>query len=303
MRGWVKWGMLGVVGLAVLAGGTVVFGVQRARWKMEREVAILAYPLAVADTPSLVVRGKYLFESRGCSECHGADGSGRVFIEDGNGFVAKAPNIGRGPGTVTARYDASDWERAIRHGVSPARRALFIMPSEDYNRLTDDDTAAIVAYARSLPRTPGGPSEFILPLPVRVLYGLGFVKDAAEKIDHALSPAAPVPAALTVEHGAYVANMCVGCHRRTLAGGHIPGGPPDWPPAADLTPGEGSGMAAYPDADALAAMFRSGKRPDGSTVRVMPFESLKALDDLDIRSLHLYLASLSPRKTAARSSG
>ena len=284
-----------VAGLGVLAGVAVAVGVHRGDAKREREVVVAAYPLSVADGPRVVERGKYLFASRGCAECHGTDGSGRVFIDDG-GLRARAPNIGRGPGTVTARYDPSDWERAIRHGVGPTRRPLFIMPSEDYNRLTDDDTAAIVAYARTLPGSSGGPGEFVLPLAVRVLYGFGFVRDAAEKIDHALPPAAPVPAVLSVEHGAYVANMCVGCHGATLTGGRIPGGPPDWPPAADLTPGEASGMGAYPDADRLAAMFRSGKRPDGSAIRVMPFESLKALDALDVRALHLYLASLPPRK-------
>ena len=81
-------------------------------------------------------------------------------------------------------------------------------------------------------------------------------------------------------------------HGAQLQGGKIPGGPPDWPPASRLTPGEGSAMGRYPDADTLLTMFRSGKRPDGTAVQVMPFESLKEMSDTDVRALHLYLKGL-----------
>ena len=47
-------------------------------------------------------------------------------------------------------------------------------------------------------------------------------------------------------------------------------GPPDWPPAARLTKGEGNAMDRYPSADSMITMFRSGKRADGSVVKVMP---------------------------------
>ena len=30
-------------------------------------------------------------------------------------------------------------------------------------------------------------------------------------------------------------------------------------------------------------------RPDGTVVQVMPFESLKAMSEVDLRALHLYL--------------
>jgi mono/diheme cytochrome c family protein len=170
---------------------------------------------------------------------------------------------------VTAAYRPVDWVRAIRHGVHPLGRPLMIMPSEDYNRFTDGDLAALVAYIRAMPPAQGGAAVIELPLPVRALYGYGLILDAAAKIDHSLPPAAPVPEGVSVAHGAYVANMCIGCHGAKLAGGKIPGGPPDWPPAARLAPGEGSVMARYPDA-----------------------ESLRAISDTDARALHLYLKSL-----------
>ena len=153
------------------------------------------------------------------------------------------------PAAWSSGYGEGDWVRAIRHGVAPSGRALLVMPSDDYNRMTDPDFAALVAYVRSLPPVPGEPAEIRLPMIVKALYGLDVVKDAAEKIDHRKPPQAPVPVAVSVAHGAYVATMCVGCHRATLEGGPIAGAPPDWPPAARLTPGEGSAMARYDSAE------------------------------------------------------
>ena len=71
------------------------------------------------------------------------------------------------------------------------------------------------------------------------------IKDAAEKIDHALPPPQPIAAAVTAEYGAYVANACMGCHGPSLTGGKMPGTPPDWPAAANLTPGSDSAMPRY----------------------------------------------------------
>ena len=170
------------------------------------------------------------------------------------------------------------------------------MPSEDYNRFTDADLAALVAHVRGLAPVQGGTRAVVeLPLPAWVMYGFDLAPDAAQRINHALAPSQPVPAGVTVKHGAYVANMCIGCHGEHLSGGRIPSGPPDWPAAANLTPGEGSAMVRYPDEAAFVAMVRSGKRPDGTPIRVMPFESLSKMDDVDLPALYAYLKTLAPR--------
>jgi mono/diheme cytochrome c family protein len=168
----------------------------------------------------------------------------------------------------------------------------MIMPSEDYNRWSDDDLGALVAYLKQMAPAAGTGAVVELPLPVRALYGLGFIQDAAAKIDHSLPPPAPVPEAVSLEHGKYVANMCLGCHGPQLAGGRIPGAPPDWPAAPALRAGERSALPSYPTAESMQAMFRTGKRADGSAIRVMPFESLGAISDTDVKALHLYLKSL-----------
>ena len=299
MKKILKWigvfvALLVVVGIGLVIAAGVLFDRKR-----ERPINVDVKPIPVAADAALLERGKYLFMSRGCGDCHAASGAGRAFIDEpGGGFYVRSPNIT--PGGVVAKYTELDWVRAIRHGVNPQGRALFIMPSEDYNRFTDHDVAAIVAYARSLPAIGGGGAEFRVPLPVKALYALGVVKDAAEKIDHSLPPASPVPEGVTPEHGKYVANLCIGCHGDNLSGGEIPGAPPNWPAASNLTPGQGTLLAIYDSADKLKAMFRSGKRPDGSAVAVMPFSTLREINDTDVSALYAYLKQLPARPAGGR---
>lgn len=297
MKPWIKWTAGGLGALALLVAGAGVLGWQMADRKMNRQVKVDVKPVAYASGDAALERGKYLFLSRGCTDCHGANGGGRDFVNDG-AMRLRGPDISQGG--VTAAYKPEDWVRIIRHGVKPDGRPAMVMPSEDYNRFTDEDLAALVAHVRSIPPAKGGPGVVQLPVPVRVLYGFGAISDAASKIDHTLPPAQPVPAAVDARHGAYVANACIGCHGEKLAGGKIPGGPPDWPAAANLTPGEGTAMSRYKDAAAFTAMLRSGKRPDGTAISVMPFESLGKLNDVDAQALYAYLKTVPPRKLGDR---
>src|SRR5258706_14107720 len=242
---------LAITAAGVLAGiafaGTLWLGER----KLARVVDVRVVPLPYGGDAPATRHGKYLFESRGCSECHGADGRGIVFIDNSQGMRVKSPNITRGPGGVVAAYGEGDWVRAIRHGVNPRGHALLIMPSEDYNRMSDDDFAALVAYTRSLPNVAGEVAEVRIPAIVKALYGVGIIKDASEKIDHRLSSTRAPPVAVSAEYGGYLANMCVGCHGTLLAGRSIPRGAPDWPPAAQLTPGDGGVMPRYQSAEKI----------------------------------------------------
>ena len=291
MGKWWKRGAIAVGTVVVVAGGAVFAGLQLGQHRMARQVVLAVQPVAPRSDAQALQRGHYLFASRGCVDCHGSNGAGRVFADNGSDLRIKGPNITVGPGGVVASYQPEDWVRTIRHGVAPGGRPLMVMPAEDYNRLTDTDLGALVGYIRSLPPASGTGAEVRLPLPARVLYGFGAIQDAAAKIDHSLPPAAPVEEGVNLRHGAYVANMCLGCHGAQLTGGTIPGGPPDWPPAANLRKVTADG-GPYDKPEAFLQMLKSGKRADGSAIQVMPFESLRALSDTDARALHLYLRSL-----------
>ena len=299
MKKWLTRALIVVLVLVSGGAAAIAYALHRAQERMDRRVDIPVYSLDIPAGAEAVERGRYLFSTRGCVDCHGADGAGRAFIDDGSMRV-KGANISPGPGNVVAKYTPADWERTLRHGVKPDGRPVLIMPSEDYNRLTDADLGALVAYIKQLPPAAGGASEVVLPLPLRVLYGLGQVPDAASIIDHTRKPLQPVAEGVTVEHGAYVSAMCIGCHGEGLSGGKVPGGAPDWPAAANLTPGEGSVMPRYADAQALTTMMRQGKRPDGTAIKVMPFDSFKHISDTDMAALYLYLKSVPARPAGGR---
>jgi len=290
-----RWIARGVVALTVAvsgAGAAFMVLAEMGDRKLARHVDVAVAPVALRDDAASIERGGYLFRSRGCGDCHGMDGAGAVVVDDGALHV-RSPDITPAPTGVVAGYTAVDWVRTIRHGVKPDGRPVMIMPSEEYNRLVDADLAAIVAYVRQLAPATGARAEVRLPMPVKALYAAGLVRDASEKIDHSLAPAQPVPEGITTAHGAYVANGCIGCHGARLTGGKIAGAPPDWPAAARLAPGPGSALDRYPSAEPFMAMLKTGKRPDGSSVsKVMPFVSLKEMNEVDVRALYLHLRSL-----------
>jgi mono/diheme cytochrome c family protein len=294
MNKWVKRTSLGLVTLAIAGVVTVVVGKALGERKLVRKISVAVTPVVMHADPGHIEQGRYLFSTRGCADCHGANGGGKTVIKDGPMLVV-SPNITTGANSVTTAYQIEDWVRTVRHGVKPNGTPIMIMPSEDYNRLTDDDLASVIAYVKQLAPAAGVEAVVQLPTPVKVLYAFGLVKDAAEKIDHTLAPSTPVAATVSVAHGAYVANTCMGCHGPQLSGGKIPGAPPTWPATANLTPGKGSVMPRYATPALFMATLRSGLRPDGSAIStVMPFNSLKQMNDTDVLALYAYLKTLPP---------
>ncbi len=276
-------GLVAALLLAAAAAGT---GLLLEQHRLGRSLAVQVAPLTVPTDATARERGQYLFESRGCADCHGTAGHGQVIVNEGGVHVA-GPDITQGGSTRA--YTPDDWTRAVRHGLGPGGRPLRVMPSEDYNRLTDTDLGALVAYVQSLPVGGGATAVVQLPLPARVLYGWGLLDDAADRIDHQRPPETPVPEGPTVAHGRYVAQGCVGCHGAALAGGPIPSAPPHWPDAPRLSPGPGSVIPLYAEFAAFRRLMQHGQRPDGTAVAVMPVASLSRLSEVDLQALHLYL--------------
>jgi mono/diheme cytochrome c family protein len=300
MSKWVKRTSLLLAGLALLGVVTTIVGKTMGDRKMLRNVEISLAPLSVQAEVVNIEQGRYLYNTRGCAECHGTNGAGKVVVNDGGMFVV-APNITAGTNGVTAGYKAADWVRTVRHGVKPDGTPVMMMPSEEFSHLTDEDMATLVAYLRQLPAVPGVKARIDVPVPVKVLYGFGIIQDAAEKIDHTVPPPRPVPVQADARYGAYVANACMGCHGPQLSGGKIPGGAPTWPAASNLTPGKGSAMVRYPTPELFSAMLRTGNRPDGTPInRVMPFDSFSKMNDIDLHALHAYLQTVPPRESGQR---
>jgi hypothetical protein len=86
MRKSLKIAAFAVAALVVL-GGVLVLGADWfAERKRTRTIEIDVAPVAYVTDNASIRRGKYLYESRGCMECHGADGARREVVNDGAGM-------------------------------------------------------------------------------------------------------------------------------------------------------------------------------------------------------------------------
>jgi len=153
--------VLGVlIGLLVIVGA-VLYVVGGS--KVNATVEVPAESLTVTMDSATVAQGRYVAMTHGCMDCHGANLEGRVFV-DAPPFFVVASNLT--PAGAGSRYDDADWERAIRHGVRPNGHGLApMMPAAAYTHLADDETAALIAYLKSLPPVENDlPTTEIRPL-------------------------------------------------------------------------------------------------------------------------------------------
>jgi len=165
------------------------------------------------------------------------------------------------------------------------------MPSLEYQFLSDDDSGALIAYLKSLPPVDREPvPNSVGPVGRALLLKGDLDLLHAEGVAHGQHPAPP-PVGVTPEYGGYLAEVgaCKGCHGPTLSGGHIPGTPPDWKPASNLTP---TGIGHYTEEDFFRAL-REAKRPGGAPIdSLMPVKFTKLMTDDEIRALWLYLKTV-----------
>ena len=161
MNRWLKRGALVVLIVVLGLGALVAVGLTLGEQRAARRIDINVAPVSLRGDAAAVERGGYLYGSRGCVDCHGSNGAGATLADDGNGLKLAGPNLTSGNPRM-AGYQPVDWVRSIRHGVAADGRALRLMPSEDYNRLTDVDLTSLVAYVRQLaPQT--GQEHGIIP--------------------------------------------------------------------------------------------------------------------------------------------
>jgi mono/diheme cytochrome c family protein len=295
-RTWIRW-VSGLVVLVLVALAAVYAASQR---RMDRRFEVTPTAVVVPSDAAALGEGLRLYFSRGCADCHGDDLGGKRVIDDLLAGMVFGANLTGGRGGLGERDDL-DLVRAIRHGVAPDGRALLFMPAHEYNPLADAEIGAIIAAIRAAaPVDREAPPPRIGPL-MRALFLFGEVPTlvSAEVIDHDAPRPAPPTVAPTAAYGAYLANLCVGCHGPGLSGGSIPGAPPSWPPASNITL-DASGLATWDEEGFIRAM-RSGTRADGTLIDpVMPWRNFSRMTDTELQALWRHLAALPPRPAGGR---
>jgi mono/diheme cytochrome c family protein len=206
-----------------------------------------------------------------------------------------APNLTLGTGSRTAQFQPRDWDRIVRHGVVREGHPA-VMPSEDFQYMSDQELSDIVSYIRSLPPVNNTvPTSTFGPLGY-ILVASGKMKFSATQIaSHTAPHAARPPEATSAEFGKHLATVCMGCHGPDFSGGPITGGDPAWPPARNLTP-DATGLKGWTYEQFVTAVATI-QRPDGTKLR--PPMTLMAtygqsMTDVERQALWGYLQSLPP---------
>jgi mono/diheme cytochrome c family protein len=169
------------------------------------------------------------------------------------------------------------------------------MPSDYFNKISDSDLGAIVAYLKSLPPVDNERTTVEINLPARLLIDLGAFGDLvrAAKIDfHAVRP---VPS----KRGAYLVEVggCTFCHGPGLRGGQGP--EPGAPSGTDLT--RGGPLSHWSLVDFKDTM-RNGVDPKGHTInpKYMPWLAYRNMTDAELEEVWVYLRSLPSASHASR---
>lgn len=299
MRKVLRWTgrLAAAVGLLLVAGVSAVYSLSE--WRVRTTFPVDPHLAFVPGDSATILRGKYLAETRGCNDCHSMDFGGGVMVDDpmvGRLVAANLTPAGRG-----RTMQPADWELAIRHGVRRDGSALLVMPSQEFQQMTDEDVTSLIAYLRSLPPVERAlPAMRLGPLG-RTLYLAGQVEAVpAERIDHRKPHRASIAVDTTVEFGSYAAAGCVGCHGPGLSGGAIPGMPPGTPAAANITPDSATGIGKWSEDDFVRAITE-GVRPDGTKLKpFMPVQVTSKLSDVEKRAMYRYLRTVPAKQYGSR---
>ncbi len=282
--------IIAVVLIVVLGGGTAFLLGGRI---LSRTLDIPDEQLSAATSPGTVTRGAHLATIWGCTDCHTANLGGQVLIDEPRFARLAAPNLTAGIGGLTAQYALTTFEKAIRHGVGWNGRLLMVMPSMDYQHITDEDIAALFAYLKSMPpvdndvvaRELGPMGRFASLMSSAELF-------PGSAIQHDIVHLDRVEVGMTAEYGGYLAGICGGCHGKDYAGRDGNG------PNLTRDPDTGLGGWSYDD---FARAVRQGRRPDGAVLdSAMPWYAFSTMTEDEIEALWMYLERIEPKPGVAR---
>lgn len=300
MRTFFKW--LGIVlsslvGLILLA----VLGLYvSTNIRLNKIYTVQVETITIPSDPASIERGRHVAVIRMCTECHGANLAGRMFLDDPVIGQIATTNLTSGKGGVGSELSDADWVRAIRHGVRPDGKPLLIMPAGEFYYLSNADLGAVIAYIKRIPPVDNEfPANEIGPLFRVAMTFMDVVILPAEVIDHtALRPIAP-EVGVTVEYGEYLAVTCTGCHGAGFSGGPIPLAPPEFPPALNLTPG---GELQGWTEEMFINTLRTGVTPSGHQFKTeyMPWKQIGQMTDDELKAILLFLRSLPAKEQGNR---
>jgi mono/diheme cytochrome c family protein len=283
-----------LTGLIIIA---LVLTYNNTEARLNRVYDVPRDPLTIPTDETASARGRRIFQFRGCLACHGDSLEGKVYLDDPALGQVIAGNLTRGEGGFGATFKDADWIAAIRYGIRPDGTPLLFMPSTEFYYLSDGDLADVIAFIKSVPAADHVQALSSVSLTGRVIMALvpaaSFMPAELIPMD-APRPIAPEPG-ITVEYGEYLTYSCKVCHGPTMSGGVIPTFPSDYPPALNLTWGEGSRLSAWEEQDFIDFIRTGMKHGKQVDTKYMPWGSYQYMTDDELKAVWLYLQSLPPK--------
>lgn len=292
--------VVGVLAGLLLAAAALVFVLSENA--VNKKYDAPATNIAASTDSEALARGKYLVTVvDGCTDCHGDNLAGAVFIDDPALGRISALNLTSGQNGVGRTFSDADFARVLRYGIKPDGTSVKVMPADDYTHLSDADLGAVIGYLRSLPPVDSALPENEFRPVGRVLLATGQLPIfVAARIDFTAPHPAEVKPDTTAAYGQYLANIagCTGCHGAGLSGGPIPGAPPSFAPAANLTP---SGQLKDWTEAQFIQTIRSGVDPSGHPLNTeMPWKRLGGLSDDELKAVWAFVHSVPARPAGTR---
>lgn len=228
-----------------------------------------------------------------CQGCHGADLSGiENWFSAGPLGTVDSANLTSGEGGF-GREAASDedYVRAIRHGIDPEGKPIFMPAVVSTAHLSDEDLGAIIAYVKSVPPVDHITNGHNFTPLAKILLVMGVLPQLpVETVSHEVHVSAP-ERGVTAEYGEYMVNTndCRICHGPQLNGGPFPD-PTVKFISPNLTTG---GEVAFWTEDQFINTIRTGTTPSGHELTErMPWKDYRFMTDDELKAIYLYLQSL-----------
>lgn len=229
-----------------------------------------------------------------CAGCHGPDLGGiqNWFNAAPLGRIDSA-NLTSGEGGFGREATSvEDYVRAIRHGIDPDGKPLFMPAVESTAYLSDPDLAAIIAYVKSVPPVNRVTEGHNFTPVAKIMLAAGMLgKLPVESVSHTTKISAPAKG-VNREYGEYMVNTndCRVCHGPKLNGGPFPD-PTIQKISPNLTPG---GELASWTEDQFITTVRTGVTPGGHILdsNFMPWKDYRNFYDDELKAIWLYLQSL-----------
>ena len=269
--------------------------------KVDRTYDVQIASVTVPTDAASIARGKHYVEAIGvCQVCHGQDLAGPVvddckdepctgFSNDPIFGKLKPNNLTSGLGGIGSVFTDANYVRAIRHGIGRDNKSLLIMPSEQYNRISDENLGALIAYLKTVGPVDNELGESNLGPLGRVIAVIAGGLLPASQIDHSAARAPSPVVGVSVGYGVYLAEICTVCHGDQLTGSKVPGNERVDAPNITL----GGALGDWTKSEFINTI-RSGITPQGDLLdpRFMPWNRFTLMTEDELDAIWLYIQSL-----------